>query len=236
MGQIHLNSRDPEAQRKFWNMLGAKPAAKVLANNDAYKVQGALIFVRRQNPTGGSEDSVVSHIGFRVVNLDNALDKCRMAGFGVITPAEVAARTHKAHVMAPDNINVELVADTALGVPIASHHIHFYDPHIQDMRAWYVTTFGAVPGKRDAFEAADLPGINLSYSPGNSKKAPTNGRAVDHIGFEVRNLEAFCKKLESAGVKFDRPFKTLPDLRLSNARFTDPWGTSIELTEGLREW
>jgi hypothetical protein len=52
----------------------------------------------------------------------------------------------------------------------------------------------------------------------------------------VRNLEAFCKKLESAGVKFERPFKTLPDFRLSNARFTDPWGTSIELTEGLREW
>ena len=51
-----------------------------------------------------------------------------------------------------------------MGVPIASHHIHFYNSPIEDTRAWYVKTFGAVPGKRDVFEAADIPGINLSFS------------------------------------------------------------------------
>ena len=28
----------------------------------------------------------------------------------------------------------------------------------------------------------------------------TRGRALDHIGFEVRNLEAFVKKLEAQGI------------------------------------
>ncbi|MDB6036551.1 MAG: Glyoxalase/bleomycin resistance protein/dioxygenase, partial [Verrucomicrobiales bacterium] len=56
---------------------------------------------------------------------------------------------------------------------------------------------------------------------------------VDHIGFEVANLEAFCKKLEADGIKFDVPFRSMPQMGLSIAFFTDPWGVYIELTEGL---
>ena len=56
---------------------------------------------------------------------------------------------------------------------------------------------------------------------------------MDHIGFEVRDLEAFTKKLEAAGVKFDVPYRKIPSLGISLAFLTDPWGTYIELTEGL---
>ena len=58
---------------------------------------------------------------------------------------------------------------------------------------------------------------------------------MDHIGFEVRDLEAFCKKLESMGVKFDVPYRKVPALGIAIAFFTDPWGTYIELTEGLNK-
>jgi catechol 2,3-dioxygenase-like lactoylglutathione lyase family enzyme len=56
---------------------------------------------------------------------------------------------------------------------------------------------------------------------------------LDHIGFEVTNLEAFCKALEAKGVRFDRPYGKLPS-GFGLAFLTDPWGTYIELTEGLR--
>ena len=46
-------------------------------------------------------------------------------------------------------------------------------------------------------------------------------------------LEAFCKKLEASGVKFEIPYRKVPSLGLSIAFLTDPWGTRIELTEGL---
>ena len=62
---------------------------------------------------------------------------------------------------------------------------------------------------------------------------PTKGRALDHIGFEVRNLEAFCKKLEASGVKFDEPYSKSRNPGYASATLTDPWGTTIELTEGL---
>jgi catechol 2,3-dioxygenase-like lactoylglutathione lyase family enzyme len=236
MGHLHFMTQDPEAHRKFWTMLGAKPG-KAVGPNESYKVQNALVLVRKQDgASGGSMESVVHHVGFRVFDLANTLDKCRASGVKILTPPEMTAKTHKANVMGPDDINVELVADSTLAVPIASHHIHFYNSPVEDTRAWYVKTFGAVPGKRDVFEAADIPGINLSFSASKTQLAPTKGRALDHIGFEVKNLEAFCKKLEAAGVKFDRPFTKVPALGLSLAFMTDPWGTYIELTEGLDQF
>ena len=63
--------------------------------------------------------------------------------------------------------------------------------------------------------------------------AGTRGRALDHIGFEVRNLEEFCKKLEAQGIKLDVPFRAVPALNITLAFITDPWGTYIELNEGL---
>jgi hypothetical protein len=49
----------------------------------------------------------------------------------------------------------------------------------------------------------------------------------------MRNLEAFCKKLEAAGITFDAPYRKIPNLGIAIAFLTDPYGTYIELTEGL---
>ena len=74
--------------------------------------------------------------------------------------------------------------------------------------------------------------MNLLFASSPTPTAPTQGRALDHIGFEIKNLEAFCKKLEAAGVKFNRPLgKGASGIPL--AFITDPWGTYIELNEGL---
>ena len=108
-------------------------------------------------------------------------------------------------VLAPDGIRVELTEDTTISEPAINHHIHFYATDVAAMQKWYSTTFGATPGKRGKFEAADLPGVNLSFTHSPAAQAPTKGRVLDHIGFEVQNLEAFTKKLEAAGVKFDVP-------------------------------
>ena len=134
--------------------------------------------------------------------------------------------------MAPDDVKVEFIEDQAQSEPVALRHIHFAGP-VAEMKGWYVQTFGAVPGTRGSFEAADLPGVNLTYSPSAQTPAGTEGRSLDHIGFEVDDLEAFCQKLEARGTEFDRPYTEVSALGLSVAFFTDPFGTYIELTEGL---
>jgi catechol 2,3-dioxygenase-like lactoylglutathione lyase family enzyme len=146
---------------------------------------------------------------------------------------EPVTRSTQVYLLTPDDVRVEILEEPSLSTPIAGHHIHFATQDIPGMQAWYAKTFGAVPGKRAQFEAADLPGINLSFSSISTPPVTTKGRALDHIGFEVRNLPAFVAKLEAAGEKIDRPYTKIPNSSVAVAFFTDPWGTYIELTEGL---
>jgi hypothetical protein len=55
------------------------------------------------------------------------------------------------------------------------------------------------------------------------------------VGFEVKNLDAFCKALEAKGINIIRPYKKSDPAmnNIATAMLVDPWGVSIELTEGL---
>ena len=121
-------------------------------------------------------------------------------------------------------------------VPIVVHHIHRTVPAGAEVQAkeWYARLFApALTVKRWHYEATDLPGINMNFSSAE-RTAATKGRMLDHIGFEITGLKAFCVKLQAAGVKLDTPDTTHAD-GIATAWLTDPWGTSIELTEGLRQ-
>jgi catechol 2,3-dioxygenase-like lactoylglutathione lyase family enzyme len=96
-----------------------------------------------------------------------------------------------------------------------------------------VKTFGGIAETRRGFSSAVFNGGEINILQANAPQSPTKGRALDHIGFEVQGLEAFCKKLQAAGVVFEMPFQEMPQYGLKVAFITDPDGTRIELTEGL---
>jgi catechol 2,3-dioxygenase-like lactoylglutathione lyase family enzyme len=93
------------------------------------------------------------------------------------------------------------------------------------------------PGATDFFFGADLPGIGymLNFFRWEPKETlvGTAGRAVDHVGFEVRNLKAFIGTLPSNGITLTTPLARDRELGVEHAVVTDPWGTVVELTEGL---
>ncbi len=228
MGHLHLNVSDVAAAKHFWiDLMGARPFK--LGQIEGAKLPGVYLLFKAAAPSAGSDGSVVNHVGLKVKDLKAASEK--------LTSEHVAFETnpngHQIMVTGPDALRVELSEDAAMSMPVTNHHIHFYTPNVLETQAWYAKTFGAKPGKRAIFEAADLPGVNLTFSQSETKLAPTKGRALDHIGFEVKNLEAFCKNLESQGIKFDTAYRKVPALGIAIAFFTDPWGTYIELTEGL---
>ena len=227
MGHVHLTVRDVEANRKFWTALGGTP----VQNGQLQLIQfpGVFVMLRQGEPSGGSVGSVINHFGFNVKNMKESKARWQAAGIKV----DPGNRDEQAWIMTPDNARVEILEDTAIAAPMVMHHVHWNTTAIPEMKAWYVKTFGAVPGKRGNFEAADLPGVNLTFAGTETPVVGTRGRAFDHVGFEVRNLEAFTKKLEAAGVKFDRAYGKLPNSNTAIAFFTDPWGTYIELTENL---
>ena len=74
------------------------------------------------------------------------------------------------------------------------------------------------------------PACNFGSTRPTAPQAPTKGRVLDHIGFDVKDLKAFVKKLEANNIKLDRPY-SVNDQGIGIAFITDPWGTNIEINE-----
>jgi catechol 2,3-dioxygenase-like lactoylglutathione lyase family enzyme len=233
MGHVHLFVQDVDAAKKFWVAVGG--TSFKFGQNEGAKFPGVLILVRKGEPAGGTVGSVINHIGFNVPNVPEALAKWKAAGL----KTELGNNPGQCFLFTPDDLTrVEILENKSLTVPIAFHHVHFFvpgDTSVTEIQSWYVKTFGAKAGKRGQFEAADMPGVNLTFTKSDTPTVTTKGRMLDHIGFEVKDLEAFCKKLEASGVKLDLPFTKRPELGITMAYITDPWGTYIELTEGLNK-
>ena len=242
VGHHHLNVTDVEAHKRFWvDLLGGEAA--MFGRNHVVKLPDTLLFLRDQDPTGESNGSTVNHLGFRVPDLHALVPKLKAAGIEIVTTEVVADATSDIHyntgqdvymafAKGPDGIRVELMENKALD-GIESHHIHIFTEDDAATQAWYVKHFGGKPGMRGPFKKADVPGIELTFAKTGGAVKPTKGRVLDHIGFEVDDLEAFCKQLEGQGIRFDIPYRRIESMGLSVAFLTDPWGTYIELTEGL---
>ena len=250
-GHHHLNTTDMAAQKRFYvDTLGGK-LAKIGTNNlEVIEFPNVFLFFRpMQAPTGGTIGSTVNHIGFSVPDLKPVVAKLKANGFKMITSDSVAATvkitddiaaasptTNIAFALGPEDVKVELVEVKTQQAPIQLHHVHFFGEKPAEMQAWYAKVFGAAvqpQGAGQVFVTANLPGVTLSFSPSTAPTVPTQGRALDHIGFEVKNLEAFTKKLEAEGIPLTVTYRKVDALGIAIAFIKDPWGTNIELTEGL---
>jgi catechol 2,3-dioxygenase-like lactoylglutathione lyase family enzyme len=230
-GHVHLLVADPEAQKKIWvEALGAEVTHT--GTLELLRLPGIYIIVgkARTAPTEGTDGSTVNHFGFAVKDL--AAVKAKLDALHVES-ASVNGNVKQIMAKFPEKVTVELTEDTALPTAVAMHHIHLATPEPEKQRAWYVKTFGARAGTRGAFLAAFIPGGEVDTRKAQDPQAPTKGRSLDHIGFEVRDLESFCKKLSADGVPFESPYRDIPAIGLKIAFLIDPEGTRIELTEGL---
>jgi len=239
MGQVGTIVRDVDATKKFWALLGGTPIK--IDGVDVIKFPGVLVFLRKGEPAGGSQGSTVDHPGFHVPNGQETLEKFKAAGFKV----EFNPRaTGLGYIYSPDDLRVEILGnevlrDNPITVPAVSDHLHYFLPEasVPEVQAWYEKVFGATPSAGPGKSpAADLPGMRLFFGKSKTAPTPTKGRALDYIGFEIKDLKAFCKTLEGDGVKLDQPYSKSRHKGYASAELTDPWGASIELTQGLNRF
>jgi catechol 2,3-dioxygenase-like lactoylglutathione lyase family enzyme len=247
-GHHHVNATSVAAHTRFFvDALGGVPIT--MAGRRIVKFPNVLVFLREQPPTGGSIGTTADHLGLAVPDIRPVIDRLKAGGYRMITrdsvPADWAVNDDItrspaggrpiAFVLGPDAVKVELVQIADQTAPAVLQHVHFFGPDRDEMQAWYVKVFGAragapAPGAR--FLTAALPGVSLNFSASPSAVVGTKGRVVDHVGFEIDDLPTFLRKLEAMGITSEN-VRQAPDLGISLAFITDPWGTVIELTEGL---
>ena len=238
IGHVHINARDIEAQSRFWTTLGGR----IVQREKLTLVQfpGIYVILRKQEPTGGTAGSSLNHFGFLVKDFAASVAKWKTAGLDwepVLNP-----QVGQGFLNGPDGVRVEIYEDRSITVPMQMHHIHLLVPDPVAAQKWYGEQFGATAGTRlggirlplTQFDTVNVPGTEITFSKSTERLVPTKGRSVDHIGFEVTDIDAFVSKLKAAGINTDGEVKKSADasgLRL--CYITDPWGTEIEITEGL---
>jgi catechol 2,3-dioxygenase-like lactoylglutathione lyase family enzyme len=253
-GHQHLAGLDPAAHNAFWTALGAVPA-QLGTGTQILKLPGVFIMFQNAGGRGGrgggapaagaataapptapgpSEGSSVEHFAFKVKSLKDTLAKLDAAG----TKPMAGTTATQTFVMAPNNMKIQLVEDTTLAAPIASYEMLMKVSNAADAAAWYEKWFGARIVKQGQSTVAEIPGMNIRFAETRDPVAGTQGRAINHIGFEVKNLETLMKKMTDSGVMVNRAYAAAPATiaPLKSLGFiTDPWGTYIELNEGFSD-
>ncbi len=194
-----------------------------------------LIFLRGMNaqPSTGSS---IDHIGFSFPNLDTKMKEFETAGVKIVQPArDVAGLFKLGFVEDPWGTRIEVVQDPDL---IGLHHIHLRAPDTEQMFTWLVEKFGGertkLKGRIDAvkYSAPNFNNIWVLVQRGDA--TPSEGHAVDHVGWRVTDLNAKIAELKVKGVKVTsepRPLRLAGGTTINYAYVEGPAGLKIELVQ-----
>src|SRR5438876_4997544 len=204
MGHWHLASKDAEANKKIFVGMGGQPVA---GNAQSVLFPGMRINLTLGNTAGngGSQGSVVNHVGFIVNNVQEQVAKWKANGVAVLPGGN--NRLDQAFVETPDGVRIEILEDKTQSVPIRHEHVHFsvVEAEIPKAQAWYAKTFGGKAGTRANAPVVDIPGAQFRFAKADKPQERTRGRILDHIGVDVKDHAAFVKKIEAEGIKLDEP-------------------------------
>lgn len=232
-GHVHLNVSSVDAHLAIWEYYFDAEIVR-RGNQRGVRLPNMIILLDERAPTTGSRETVMDHFGFKVRNIESFLQRWRAGGFEAGEPFTGAEGQTNAYVTLPDGVYVELQEDQGLHEEITGYHVHFYSGGHEELLAWYTDVFALETRSRGSIATTtNVPGMNMSFANARSPRLATRGAAIDHIGFEIDNLEAFCAALAARGIEFDEPYREMPALGLASAFITDPAGVRIELTEGL---
>lgn len=247
---VHLTVKDIAATKKLW-VDGLNGTAVMVGTTDAVKFPGLLVLLHKGEPKGGTKGSTVSIIALEVKDLSATVKALKAAKVKMVTREETNniytvaddiatipdQQTVSAAAQTPDEVSVRLIENKQAAAPIAFRHIHFAPPTVSEAIDWYARAFGAKVGNRGfGFESLDLgkQASALMFTLAPDKVAGTDGRSLSRIGFEVRGAALLAKKIQGMGGTIVKPFGKSADLGAASVVVSDPWGTLIELTEGLK--
>jgi predicted enzyme related to lactoylglutathione lyase len=231
-GHHIFRAKDVDAANKFWTTLGGEPAA--LATIKVMKFPGVLLFIsapRGANPApslGGNHGTTVEFITFKVKDLKATIAKMNEAG--IASKQENSGTT----LVGPDDVQVRLTEDKSLTAPIVSDGLVMNVANAAEVSAWYAKWFGAKISQSGSDPIGEIPGARIVFHVTKDTIAPTKGHSLNLLGFEVSDLKAFVQKYQDAGGKLDGQIATATAANLSVVQLTDPWGTSIEVSQGLK--
>ena len=189
-----------------------------------------LIFLRNANgqPSSGS---ALDHLGFSFADLDAKMKELEAAGAKVVTPVrDVAGLFKLGFIEDPWGTRIEVVQDTE---KLGLHHVHLRAPDPAATLAWYKEKFGGESAKlKDRIDGLRYTGVWILVQRGDA--TPSEGHAIDHIGWRTTDLAAKATELKAQTVTFTtepRPLRLAGGATVNFAYLEGPAGAKIELVQ-----
>ena len=231
---VHLNVPDQATAVEWYQKyFGGKPTAE----NAERLMFGStrLIFLKNANgqPSAGSS---IDHIGFSVADLDAKMKEFEAAGVKIVTPVRDVPNLFKlGFVEDPWGTKIEVVQDPEL---LGLHHIHLRAADPAETLTWLLAKFGGdrtkLKGQIDAVKYS-APGFSdMWVLVQRGESTPSEGHAIDHIGWRVTNLDQKIAELKTKSVKVTtepRPLTLADKTTLHYAYVEGPAGAKIELVQ-----
>jgi hypothetical protein len=184
-------------------------------------------------PVLGSEGSRLDYLGFKVKNLRDSLAQWQRVGIRPLPSND----SRIVYLMSPTRAKVRITEDTQIARPIETDEVLMKVPNVSAATSWYEKWFAATITKTGGDTIASFPGFRIRFVATNETLKGTELHAIECIGFDVENLSDLMKKMVNEGVTINRPYAQVNErfapLR-GIVRVMDPWGTIIEVSEGLQ--
>ena len=233
---IHLN--EPAAEASVWwekNIPGGRRITE--APNRIMYGAVRLMFLGARS-SGGSQGSVIEHLGFSVADIDAKMRELAAIDTKVIEPVKSVPGLYRtALIETPWGTRVQLVQDPEL---LGLHHVQLRVTDPEAAYTWLLDKFGGertkIKGQLDSVKYAGTGGFTTVYivvAPGES--VPSQGRAIDHIGWRstatISDTKAMLEGKQVQLTSQPRPL-TLPGGPPINYFYVaGPSGTRIEIVE-----
>jgi catechol 2,3-dioxygenase-like lactoylglutathione lyase family enzyme len=258
---VELNAVDPPAAIDFYLKRFDCERAKFNGREDALWAQKSWIFFNKAKSAPPAEIlSTIWHIGWGAENMPQEYQRQLDLGTPFETPLTDISKLanfkgfYYAYVKGPNRELIELNT--------ANHHrfghVHLLSDDPAAAGQWYIDYFGfkgRVPTSKEpryyegfqvgpsASLMADNVNIILFPTGYNRKQWPdlwekrtgyesSKGRAIDHLGFSVDNLDAMLATLRAKGVKVISTSKKFRGRKQKSAFIEGPDRILIQLVEG----
>lgn len=230
---IHLAASDPEkAYNWYFANLGGhdgeNPGRMIFEPYTGRRpLPVQLMFLKADAPP--SEGSVIESLGFSVPDVTATAKRLEAAGARIVEAAQtVPGSWTRAVVSDPWGIRIELVDDAELR---GFHHVTLRVTDVEASIKWFLSAFGGERTRlRGRLDALRYDHTFVVFQQGQG--SPSQGRAIDHLGWTPRSIDALQADLKTKGVMFTSGPQPKPNQFGHRTGYVEaPGGIRIELVE-----
>ena len=234
-GHIHFAVTDPEKAREWYKanlggMPGETPDRVIFEAYRGSRPTPVQFMWNKADAPPSSDGSVIDSVGFSVPDVEATVRQLSAAGAKVVNAAQaVPGVWDRAVVMDPWGVKIELIENPDLQ---GLHHVAIRVADPDASLKWFTSAFGGQRTKlRDRIDVVRYGPIYLLVSKADGT-VPSQGRAIDHLGWDPADMDATAADLTSKGVKFTAGPQPKPNQFGHRTAYVEaPGGVRIELVQ-----